>query len=242
MGFWDYALLLDPSKPFVAGRATGNPLLLTHYEDEIVFQDPLTELAELYDRERRRVGGRYVTGKQRHYVPIFGGTKRLLKYGTARPETCCGTAVQTRSCRTKVGRCGCVPPAGCKKTPEYWGARSADAGGSSFSSSAATGAISGRNGASARLYRRPWRAICGIAGDPDERECEVPYGPARFFPVCRLSIRRCVGLDSHAEPDAWCGPRMSWTVAGPLMSGLTRVKITYDDGASAVCAVGRPHG
>lgn len=83
LGFGDYALLLNPSKPFAAGRATGNSLLLKDYEEEIVFHDPLTDLAQRYERERQRVGGRYVTGKQRHYAPQFGGAKRLIKDGTA---------------------------------------------------------------------------------------------------------------------------------------------------------------
>lgn len=76
MGFEDYAVLIHPSLPLEAQPFT---LMYRKYECEIVFRDPLADLADRYEQERRRCGGRYVSKKRRHYAPAFGGAKRLAK-------------------------------------------------------------------------------------------------------------------------------------------------------------------
>lgn len=81
LGYGDYALVLDLERPYGGPSGKQGTLLYKDYREEILFRDPLVDLADRYEQERVRVGGRYVKGKRRHYAPIFGGTKRLKKEG-----------------------------------------------------------------------------------------------------------------------------------------------------------------
>jgi hypothetical protein len=55
MGFEDYAVLVHPSLPLEAQPFT---LMYREYAGEIVFRDPLADLAHRYEEERKRCGGR----------------------------------------------------------------------------------------------------------------------------------------------------------------------------------------
>lgn len=83
MGFQDYGVVLDPTRP-IGGPDTQNvQIWLEDYVDEIRFSDPLKDLKPRYDTERLAVGGRYASGKRWHFGPDFGGTKRAAREGIA---------------------------------------------------------------------------------------------------------------------------------------------------------------
>ncbi len=76
MGFWDYGVLVDPG--VLTGDLGGrNPfaLLYRDFEREIVFRNPLADLPQRYDEDRKRCGGRYVANKRRHYARSSGGIR-----------------------------------------------------------------------------------------------------------------------------------------------------------------------
>lgn len=79
--FETYGVLMDTSQPL--GAPGGDVIALERLVDELPFTDPWLELAERYDTERKRVGGRYVGRRRRHYAPQFGGRERLRKDGAA---------------------------------------------------------------------------------------------------------------------------------------------------------------
>jgi len=81
MGFNDYGLLIDPSKQ-LGGVDNGVHVYLEDFAGEIVFSDPLADLADPYDALRQQVGGRYIRHRRRHYAPTFGGGQRLTKEAT----------------------------------------------------------------------------------------------------------------------------------------------------------------
>lgn len=79
MGYADYALLIDPRRPLGGPNSQTFPLVYRGLWREIAFSDPLCDLADAYETERLRCGGRYVKPKRRHYAPQFGGRERLRR-------------------------------------------------------------------------------------------------------------------------------------------------------------------
>lgn len=76
LGFNRYGLLIDPGLPI---NSMENKVVLEGYVEEITFSDPLSDLAAMYDRERKLVGGRDVGRRRVHYAPQFGGLQRMHK-------------------------------------------------------------------------------------------------------------------------------------------------------------------
>lgn len=77
MGFGDYSVIVDKTRPFDGPASQEFTQIYQDYDREIVFRDPLTDLGDRYEEERRRCGKRYVEKKRRHYGPDFGGRPRL---------------------------------------------------------------------------------------------------------------------------------------------------------------------
>lgn len=77
MGFGDYSVIVDKTRPFDGPASQEFTQIYQDYDREIAFRDPLPDLADRYEEERRRCGKRYVEKKRRHYGPDFGGRPRL---------------------------------------------------------------------------------------------------------------------------------------------------------------------